>query len=124
MIETFKPFLDDIADPSQRERTQEVLNWIANKYPQLNQRIAWNQPMFTDHGTFIIGFSISKLHLACTPELAGINHFSQDINAAGYEHSMMLVKFPWKKAIDYELLAKMIEFNIADKADVQTFWRK
>ena len=124
MIETFKLFLDDIADPSQRERTEEVLNWIANKYPKLSQRIAWNQPMFTDHGTFIIGFSISKLHLACTPEMAGIMHFSEDIKNAGYEHSMMLVKFPWKKAVDYDLLAKMIEFNITDKADVQTFWRK
>jgi len=124
MIETFKPFLDEVADPSQRERTEEVLRWIAHKYPQLGQRIAWNQPMFTDHGTFIIGFSISKHHLACTPEMAGMIHFSEDIKKAGFEQSMMLVKFPWKKPIDYALLAKMIEFNIADKADVQTFWRK
>lgn len=124
MIEEFKPYLEDILEPSQRERTEEVLNWIQQTYPQLKPRIAWNQPMFTDHGTFIIGFSISKLHLACTPELAGIVHFSEDIKKAGFDHTMMLMKFPWNKTIDYELLGKMIDYNIADKADCQTFWRK
>ena len=124
MIETFQPFLNDIPDPAQKERTEEVLNWIQATYPQLSPRIAWNQPMFTDHGTFIIGFSLSKQHLACTPELAGIRHFSETIKKAGYDHTMMLMKFPWNKPIDYVLLGQMIEFNIAEKADVQTFWRK
>jgi len=124
MIEAFKAYLDDIPEASQRERTQEVLNWIQQTHPMLKPRIAWNQPMFTDHDTFIIGFSISKQHLACTPELAGINRFSQDIKKAGYDHTMMLMKFPWNKPIDYELLGKMIDFNISEKADCRTFWRK
>lgn len=124
MITEFKDFLESIPDPSQRERTETVLNWIHEKYPELSPRIAWNQPMFTDHGTFIIGFSISKQHLACTPEMAGITHFSSAIKKAGYDHTMMLMKFPWNKPIDYDLLAQMIEFNIIEKADCQTFWRK
>lgn len=124
MITEFKDFLDGIPDLAQRERTEEVLNWIHAKYPELSPRIAWNQPMFTDHGTFIIGFSTSKHHLACTPEMVGITHFSEAIKKAGYDHTMMLMKFPWNKPIDYVLLAKMIEFNIIEKADCQTFWRK
>lgn len=35
--------------------------------------------MFTDHCTFIIGFSIAKHHLAVAPEIAGINRFSDEI---------------------------------------------
>jgi uncharacterized protein YdhG (YjbR/CyaY superfamily) len=124
MIEAFKAYLDEIPEASHRERTKEVLNWIQQTYPQLKPRIGWNQPMFTDHDTFIIGFSISKRHLACSPELAGIIHFSQDIKKAGYDHTMMLMKFPWNKPIDYELLGKMIDFNLIDKADYLTFWRK
>jgi uncharacterized protein YdhG (YjbR/CyaY superfamily) len=31
--------------------------------------------MFTDHGIFIIGFSVAKHHLAVSPESTGINHF-------------------------------------------------
>jgi uncharacterized protein len=124
MIETFKEYLEAIPNPSQRERTEEVLEWIHKKYPELQTRIAWNQPMFTDHGTFIIGFSISSKHLACAPEMVGIKHFSEDIKKAGYEQTMMLMKFPWNKPVDYELLGRMIEFNIIEKADCQTFWRK
>jgi uncharacterized protein YdhG (YjbR/CyaY superfamily) len=124
MIETFKEYLEAIPNPSQRERTEEVLEWIHKKYPELQMRIAWNQPMFTDHGTFIIGFSISSKHLACAPEMVGIKHFSEDIKKAGYEQTMMLMKFPWNKPVDYELLGRMIEFNIIEKADCQTFWRK
>ncbi len=124
MIETFKEYLEAIPNPSQRERTEEVLEWIHKKYPELQMRIAWNQPMFTDHGTFIIGFSISSKHLACAPEMVGMKHFSEEIKKAGYEQTMMLMKFPWNKPVDYELLGRMIEFNIIEKADCQTFWRK
>ncbi len=120
----FTEFLEKIEQPQHRERTEEVLNWVAEKYPDLERVVKWNQPMFTDHGTFIIGFSTSKQHLAVAPERAGILQFSDDINQAGYEHTKQLVRFPWDKSVDYSLLEKMIEFNISDKADCSTFWRK
>ena len=28
----------------------EVLDWVARHYPELELRIAWNQPMLTHHG--------------------------------------------------------------------------
>lgn len=123
-METFADFLDQIEDTKHRERTEEVLDWVSENYPTMNQRIGWNQPMFTDHGTFIIGFSVSKKHLAVSPERAGIIHFSEEIIKAGYEHSKDLMRFPWDKPIDYTLLKKMIDFNVAEKADMTGFWRK
>ncbi|NRG47411.1 iron chaperone, partial [Bacillus sp. CRN 9] len=30
----------------------------------------------------------------------------------------------WDSPVDFSLLEKMIEFNILDKADCSTFWRK
>ncbi len=53
-------------------------------------KIAWNQPMFMDHDTFIIGFSIAKQHLAVAPEKAGIDYFSDEIVKAGYGHTKQL----------------------------------
>jgi len=100
------------------------LSWVLKRFPQLVPRIAWNQPMFTDHGTFIIGFSVAKHHLAVSPEKAGIDHFSDEIRQAGYEHSKMLMRLPWDRPVDFSLLEKMIEFNIADKAGSKLFWRK
>ncbi|MFC6170826.1 iron chaperone [Loigolactobacillus jiayinensis] len=120
------PFADYLAKiaPEQRERTTEILDWVSTTYPQLVPRVAWNQPMFTDHGTFIIGFSNSKKHLAVSPEAAGISHFAPLIEAAGYPHTKNLMQLPWASAVNYDLLAQMINFNLSDKADTTTFWRK
>lgn len=123
-MEVFAEFLVNITDPHHRERTEEVLNWVAKTYPNLMPKMAWNQPMFTDHGTFIIGFSVAKHHLAVAPEKTGIDHFSAEIVQAGYDHTKQLVRIPWDSPVDFSLLERMIEFNIADKADCSTFWRK
>lgn len=80
--------------------------------------------MFTDHDTYIIGFSVAKKHLAVAPEAAGINRFADEIVKAGYERTNLLMRIKWEHPIDYALLARMIEFNISDKADCSTFWRK
>ena len=120
----FADFVAAIENPQHRARTAEVLAWVHKTYPALERRIAWNQPMFTDHGTFIIGFSVAKHHLAVAPEKAGIDHFSGDIVQAGYERSQQLVRIKWEDAVDFSLLKKMIEFNIADKAETTSFWRK
>ncbi len=123
-METFAEYIAQIEDSQHRRRAEEVLDWVTQKYPQMQHKIGWNQPMFTNHGTFIIGFSVSKKHLAVSPERAGIIHFSDEIIKAGYEHSKELVRFPWDKPIDYSLLQKMIEFNISDKSNLKAFWRK
>ena len=123
-MEVFAEYLAGIDNPQHQERTEEVLSWATKKFPNLMPKIAWNQPMFTDHGTFIIGFSVAKHHLAVAPERAGINHFSDEIVQTGYNHSKELMRIPWSSPIDYSLLEKMIEFNILEKADCSTFWRK
>jgi hypothetical protein len=122
-MEVFAEYLERIDHPEHRARTEEVLNWVADAYPSLEPKIAWNQPMFTDHGTFIIGFSVSKKHMAVAPERAGMEHVSADLAQAGHDHTKELVRFKWEQEVDYALLKKMIEFNIADKADCKTFWR-
>ncbi|QTH43641.1 iron chaperone [Cohnella sp. LGH] len=123
-MEAFATYLEGIHNPQHRARTEEVLTWVAKKYPILEPKIAWNQPMFTDHGTYIIGFSVSKHHLAVAPEKAGMNHVADAIAQAGYEHTKELVRIKWEDPIEFSLLEKMIEFNIWDKADCKTLWRK
>ena len=55
---------------------------------------------------------------------AGVDHFSDEIVQAGYDHTKQLVRIKWDSPVDYSLLEKMIEYNIFDKADCSTFWRK
>lgn len=123
-MEIFSNFLEGIDDVEHRNRTEEVLSWVNKKFPELAPVIKYNQPMFTHHDTFIIAFSIAKNHLAVSPEKKGIIHFSDEISQSGYEFTTHLMKIPWNKAVDYNLLEKMIAFNILDKKEITTFWRK
>ncbi len=123
-MRVFEGYLAQIDNPQHRDRTEEVLAWVSRRFPDLKPEIKWNQPMFTDHGTFIIAFSIAKKHLAVAPERAGIDRFSDEIRQAGYDQTTMLVRIPWDRPVDYSLLEKLIQFNILDKADCSTFWRK
>lgn len=123
-MDVFAEYLAQIDNPLHRERTEEVLAWVTEKFPDLVPKVAWNQPMFTDHGTYIIGFSVSKHHLAVAPERAGIVHFSDELAQAGYDHTKQLIRFRWDRPFDFSLLEKMIEFNRLDKAECTTFWRK
>jgi uncharacterized protein YdhG (YjbR/CyaY superfamily) len=122
-MEEFAEYLAKIDNPVHRAATEEVLAWVIQEFPQLTPKIAWNQPMFTDHGTYIIGFSVSKGHLAVAPEKAGMDHFADAIKQAGLDHTKLLVRMKWTSPVDYTILRQMIEYNIADKADCTTFWR-
>ena len=92
-MDVLADYLAKIDNPQQRKRAEEVFSWVTNKFPNLVPEIKWNEPMFTDHGTFIIGFSIAKKHLAVSPEGAGINHFSEEIVQAGYDHTKQLIRY-------------------------------
>lgn len=124
MMEVFTEYLSKIDVPKHRERVEEILGWIESKYPHFGQRIAWNQPMFTDHGTFIIAFNTTKNHLNVSTELACIEHFSEEISKAGYKRTKMFLQIKWEEPVDFTLLGKMIDFNVIDKKDCETFWRK
>ena len=122
-METFEAFIEAIHNPEYKKWVADVLDHVAKTFPQLNKRIAWNQPMFTEHGTFIIGFSVSKKHLAFSPEPAGIKHFAERMDKEGVTYTTMIIRMPWEKPFDYALLDDIIRYNIEDKESCTTFWR-
>ncbi|MDT4761352.1 iron chaperone [Sphaerochaeta sp. PS] len=123
-MEVFEPFLATIEDQRSRNRTEEVFSWVHATFPSLVPKIAWNQPMFTDHGTFIISFSVAKHHLSVSPDVTGMKLFSEEIERAGYTQTINLFRIKWVEAVDYALLQRIIQFNIDDKKDCKTFWKK
>lgn len=122
-MNVFADYLQKIEVKDHRNKIEEILNWIKIQYPNLKQEIKWNQPMFTDHGTYIIGFSISKNHISVAPENSGIIHFAEELDKVGYTYTSQLFRIKWDQPIDYDLLSEIIKFNILDKADLKTFWR-
>lgn len=122
-VEVFEEFLNKIENIENKEQLNSVLLWIHNNYPMLEKRIAWNQPMFTEHGTYIIGFSIAKQHFAVAPEAIAMTHFKEKIEAAGYAQGPNLFKIKWQQPVNFGLIKEIIDYNREDKKDTKTFWR-
>ena len=121
-ISTLDEYLETIPNGDNRARMVEVLNWVAERYPELELRIAWNQPMFTHHGTYIIGFSASSKHMAMAPERATMICFERIMRERGTDFGTMLARQPWNKPFDYELLDAFIQHHLTEKQDITSFW--
>lgn len=121
-IKTLKEYLETIPKQENRQRMIDVLDWVKNTYPDFELRIAWNQPMFTHHGTFIIGFSAASKHLAMAPERHTMIHFEELMKQRGVDHGKMFVRQPWLSPFDYELATAFIEHQMETKREVTSFW--
>ena len=122
-ISPLDEYLETIPDDDNRERMVDVLVWVGLTYPELELRIEWNQPMFTHHGTYIIGFSAASKHMAIAPERATMIRFEQVMRERGTDFSTMLARQPWNRPFDYDLLDAFIQHQLAEKQDITSFWR-
>lgn len=122
-METFKEFLSKIENEENRNKLASILDFIQNRFSQLKQEIKWNQPMFIDHGTFIIAFSVSKEHIAISPEGKTLEIFEEEIKEAGYKATKMIFRIKWKDKVDFDLIEKLVAYNIEDKKDMKKSWR-
>ena len=121
-IKTLDEYLEPIPNAANRARMLDVLGWVGLTYPELELHIAWNQPMFTHHGTYIIGFSAASKHIAMAPERATMIRFEQVMRERGTNFGTMLARQPWTKPFDYELLDAFIQHQLAEKQDITSFW--
>lgn len=122
-MNNFIEYLSTIDNPDHLAQITTVLEWVCENYPNLDTRVAWKQPMFTDHGTFIVGFSVAKKHFSIATENA-IDEFREDIKNAGYDSGKKFIKIPFDTEVNYDLLKKLIDWNIENKKDINTFWWK
>ena len=122
-IKTLDEYLATIPNVDNRARMEDVLAWVGLTYPELELRIAWNQPMFTHHGTYIIGFSAASKHMAMAPERATVIRFEPVMRERGTDFGKMFARQPWNKPFDYELLDAFIQHQLAEKKDITSFWR-
>ena len=119
-MDLFNDFLNKIENIDNKNKVKSLLENRIKEFPNLKPIIAWNQPMFTNQDTYIIGFSVSKNHLAIAPEAKYLEQFKNDIK---YETSKQLIKIKWNEEIDYDLIKKIIKYNVEDKTGYKKFWR-
>lgn len=123
-MEEFKNYLEGIDNILHKTKFASVMNWVGQNFPNLKPTIAWNQPMFTLDGTYIIGFSVSANHFSFAPEDPTLENFRHRIEKAGYVTSKKIAKIKFEDNIDYDLLKDIITDCIKQKKGSKTFWRK
>lgn len=123
-MEDMERYLQTIEDEEHRMCLRQIFDWIIKTFPSLEYKTLWKQPMFLEHGTFIIGFSASNKHFSVSPEAKGMEQFSKKIKEAGYTQSKNLFQIGWDEPVNFSLLEQIINYNRIDKADDTAFWRK
>jgi len=122
-IKTLDEYLETITNEDNRARMVNVVVWVGLTYPELELRITWNQPMFTHHGTYIIGFSATSKHMAMAPERATMIRFEPVMRERGTDFGTIFARQPWNTPFDYELLDAFIQHQLEEKRDITSFWR-
>ena len=122
-IKTLDEYLETITNEDNRARMVNVVVWVGLTYPELKLRITWNQPMFTHHGTYIIGFSATSKHMAMAPERATMIRFEPVMRERGTDFGTIFARQPWNTPFDYELLDAFIQHQLEEKRDITSFWR-
>ena len=105
-------FLRAIPNEDNHARMVEVPDWTSYNFPELELRIARNQPMFTHHGTYIIGLSAASKHVAMTPERATLIHFEPVMRERSTDFGTTLTRQRWNKPFDYELFDAFIQTSL------------
>lgn len=123
-MKVFESYLVKIKDEKNREIMEGLLSWVMTNYPMLDKKIAWNQPHFVHNNTFIIAFTHAKQHISVVPEYKAIEVFKEDIKKSNYQSTNFIYKMKWQNPIDYDLLKRIIDYNMEDKKGLDTYWRK
>ena len=63
-MDVFTNYLARIQNQQQRDCMAGLLQWMEDQFPKLTPRLSWNQPVYTSHGTFIIGFARARHYLS------------------------------------------------------------
>ena len=122
-LKTLDEFLATVPEGDKRARMTDVIDWVHSNYPDLELHIKWSQPMFTLGGTYIVGFSVASKHMAIAPEQAAITHFQSKLEALGADFTKNIIRQPWGSPFNFELLGELIDYQIATKRGMTSFWR-
>jgi len=123
-MQNLEDYIASIEKKEHQEKFTTLTNAVYSNFPQLQLVFKWNEPVFVYQETFIISFIKTKKHITVSPEVAGIKQFFDRITACGYPMGKSTFRIKWDETIDYQLLYDIIQFNLDEKQDYPTFWRK
>ena len=95
------------------QKIRETINKVA---PNAVEKIAWNMPTFWQ-GENLVHFAANKKHVGIYPGGEAVGVFAERL--ATYKTSKGAIQFPLDKPIDYELIADIVRFRVAQATALQ-----
>jgi uncharacterized protein YdhG (YjbR/CyaY superfamily) len=90
----------------------KVRKTISEAAPMSKEKISWRMPTFYLNGN-LIHFAAHKSHLGIYPGPEAITTFNEELK--NYKTSKGAIQFPFNKPIPYDLIKKIVVFNIKNR---------
>lgn len=119
----FNDWYNKTSNAKSKEMVLEIHNFILDNFKDIVCEIKWNTPMYVLNKTFILGLSALKAHVSLAPEKEVITLFKDELIANNYIVLNNLFKIGIDHEINFDLIKKIIDFNIESKKDSKTFFR-
>lgn len=90
---------------------EKVRNTIKRAAPEAEEKISYGMPSYKQKKV-LVHFAAQKKHIGFYPTPSAIEQFRNEL--AGYDTSKGTIRFPWGKAMPYDLIRKIVKFRVAD----------
>jgi len=94
-----------------QSKLQQLRATVKNAAPQAEEVISYSMPAFKLHGTLVF-FAAHTNHIGFYPHGSGIEDFR--VQLSGYKVSKGTVQFPFDEPLPLDLIAKIVQFRLAE----------
>lgn len=91
---------------------EQLRTTIKDAVPEADEKISYNMPTFTLHGTYLVYFAGWKNHIAFYGAPRGNPEFKEDLSA--YESGAGTLQFPYDQPMPFDLITKIVKFRAAE----------
>lgn len=105
-------YIENIADVEHELKFISILKFITRGFPDLKTKISYGMPGFYTEGKQVIWIGAFKNHIGIFPKPEAILYFEDILIENKYKTSKGTIQIKWNQEIDFELISKIINFNI------------
>ena len=122
-MEVFEEYLAKIENEAHRFRMREVLAWVKDTFRRWQRKSPGTNRCLP---TADVYHWVQRRQGAFRRLAGGAGNggVCDDIAKSGYNQTSNLFRIQWDEPVDFPLLERIIRYNIEDKKDCTTFWRK
>lgn len=115
-------YVNNLESVEIKERYLKIIEPLLLEHSDLVVETKYNLPTLTKDGCFIFSCSPFKNYISIMFEKPTLEHFTSEIKANNYNLTKTTFNIKYSQDIDYELLLKMIAFQLELRKGSNKFW--